>query len=321
MKNIMIIGAGQLGSRHLQGALLSKYALNITIVDLSKESLEVAESRAAEVKYGNNDSKVNFSQTIENGFQVDICIIATTANVRFKVFEELVSKCTVDSVIFEKVLFQTEKEYADTQALLTSNNIEAWVNCPRRLFPAYQKIQKLLSNETEIDMSMVGNNWDMACNSIHFIDLFSFLTNSTDISIDFSQLDKHVVPSKRGGNYEVNGTIQGQNSKGQSFKLNCIESDKIELLVKLTSNNLKITVKETGGEYIIEKNGQKAVAEYTPLYQSQLTHKNLEEIIDTSRSSLTSFRDSSRLHLPFIAGIKKHIELDLGKPLSCCPIT
>ena len=105
------------------------------------------------------------------------------------------------------------------------------------------------------------------------------------------------------------------------FKLNCIESDKIESLVTLTSNNLKITVKETDGEYIIEKNGQEAVADYTPLYQSQLTHKNLEEIIKMSKSSLTSFRDSSQLHLPFIAGIKQHIELDLGKSLSCCPIT
>jgi hypothetical protein len=321
MKNIMIIGAGQLGSRHLQGALLSKYALNITVVDLSKDSLKVAESRAAEVNYGNKDSKVNFSQTIESDLEVDICIIATTANVRFKVFEELVSKCTVDSVIFEKVLFQTEKEYTDTQVLLDSNNVNAWVNCPRRIFPAYQKIQQLLLNETELDMTMVGKNWGMACNSIHFIDLFSFLTNSTDITIDFSQLDKHVVPSKRGGYYEVNGTIQGQNSKGQSFKLNCIESNNIESLVTFTSHNLKITVKETGGEYIIEKNGQEAVADYTPLYQSQLTHKNLEEIIDKSRSSLTSFRDSRQLHLPFIAGIKKHIELDLGKSLSCCPIT
>jgi predicted dehydrogenase len=321
MKNIMIIGAGQLGSRHLQGALLSKYALNITVVDLSKDSLKVAESRAAEVNYGNKDSKVNFSQTIESGLQVDICIIATTANVRFMVFEELVSKCTVANVIFEKVLFQTEKEYIDTEKLLISNHVNAWVNCPRRIFPAYQKIKQLLSDETNITMRMAGSNWGMACNSIHFIDLFSFVTGSADISIDFSQLDRSVVPSKRGGYYEVNGTIQGANAKGQTFELNCIESDKIESLVTFTTDNFNITVKETGGEFIIEESGKEILDKYTPLYQSQLTHINIEEIIETSQSSLTNFGDSSQLHLPFIAGIKQQIERDLGESLSRCPIT
>lgn len=321
MRNIMIIGAGQLGSRHLQGALLSKYALNITVIDLSKDSLEIAESRAAEVKYGNNDSKVNFSQTIESGMQVDICIIATTANVRFQVFKELVSKCTVNNIIFEKVLFQTKKEYEDTEALLALNNIKAWVNCPRRIFPTYQKIQQLLVNETKIAMKMVGSNWGMACNSIHFIDLFSFITNSTDISIDFSQLDDNIIPSKRGGYYEVNGIIKGEDTKGRTFKLECLESNKIESLVVITSENFKVTVKETGGELIIEENGQALVTDYTPLFQSQLTHKNLEEIFEIFNSSLTTFRDSSRLHIPFISGIQQHIELNLGKSLSCCPIT
>ncbi|MFT6836196.1 MAG: hypothetical protein ACJA0H_002243, partial [Francisellaceae bacterium] len=321
MKNIMIIGAGQLGSRHLQGALLSEYALNITVIDPSKNSLQVAESRAAEVKYGNNETKINFSQSIESDLQVDICIIATTANVRFQVFKELVSTCTVNNIIFEKVLFQTEKEYEDTEALLTLKNIKAWVNCPRRIFPTYQKIQQLLSIETEISMDMVGSNWGMACNSIHYIDLFSFITNSTDISIDFSQLNKEVTPSKRGGYYEVNGIIKGQDSKGQTFKLVCFESDKIESLVVIASEHFKVTIKETGGEFIIEENGQVLVTDYHPLFQSQLTHKNLEEIIETSNSSLTNFRDSSRLHIPFISGIKQHIELALGKSLSCCPIT
>lgn len=321
MKNIMIIGAGQLGSRHLQGALLSKYTLNITVIDLSKDSLQVAESRAAEVKYGNNETKVNFSQTIESDFQVDICIIATTANVRFQVFKELVSTCTVDNIIFEKVLFQTEKEYEDTEELLALNNIKAWVNCPRRMFPTYQKIQQLLANETEIAMNMIGSSWGMACNSIHFIDLFSFITNSTDISIDFSQLDDEVIPSKRGGYYEVNGIIKGQDSKGRTFKLECFVSANIESLVVITSKNFKVTVKETGGELIVEENGQEIVTGYTPLFQSQLTHKNIEEIIETSNSSLTNFRDSSRLHIPFVSGIKQHIELNSGKSLSCCPIT
>ena len=43
MKTILIAGAGQLGSRHLQGVKTSKYELDIWVYDLSEDSLKVAE--------------------------------------------------------------------------------------------------------------------------------------------------------------------------------------------------------------------------------------------------------------------------------------
>lgn len=49
MYNIIIIGAGQLGSRHLQGVLKSTYALNVTVVDPSEESLNTARERAEKI--------------------------------------------------------------------------------------------------------------------------------------------------------------------------------------------------------------------------------------------------------------------------------
>ena len=39
MKTIMIIGAGQLGSRHLQGAIQSELALHVIVVDPFQNSL------------------------------------------------------------------------------------------------------------------------------------------------------------------------------------------------------------------------------------------------------------------------------------------
>jgi hypothetical protein len=321
MTNILIIGAGQLGSRHLQGALLSKYALKLTVVDLSEESLKVAESRASEVELGNKDTTVKFSSSLTEGSNVDICIIATTASVRFKVLEELVSKCNVGNIIFEKVLFQAEYEYAEAKKLLDSNNINAWVNCPRRIFPTYNEVKQLISSEKNISMTVKGTNWGMACNSIHFIDLFSYITEATDFSLGFSRLQENVIPSKRGGYYEVNGIIQGESISGHTFTLECRDNDKVECLVEFKTNNYEIIVKETSGIIIIEHNGKKNTADYLPQFQSQLTGKNIEEIIETSASSLTTFNDSCSLHLPFIRGIKKHIEKGIGESLAACPIT
>ena len=104
MYNILIIGAGQLGSRHLQGALLSKNELNITVVDPSQESINVACERASEVKYGNPHSTVSYKIDIPNNEYIDICIIATAAHVRAIVTKQLLLTNEVKQIVFEKVL-------------------------------------------------------------------------------------------------------------------------------------------------------------------------------------------------------------------------
>jgi predicted dehydrogenase len=50
MKSIVIIGAGQLGSRHLQALRLIDEPIRIQVVDPSHESLKVAEERFNQVK-------------------------------------------------------------------------------------------------------------------------------------------------------------------------------------------------------------------------------------------------------------------------------
>ena len=49
MKNIVIIGAGELGSRHLQGVLKSRGRFNVFVVDPSDSALQTANARAEEV--------------------------------------------------------------------------------------------------------------------------------------------------------------------------------------------------------------------------------------------------------------------------------
>lgn len=323
MHNILIIGAGQLGSRHLQGAVQSKLALNISVVDPSIDSLEVAESRANEISFGNAKTSIQFNQKVEVGTVIDVCIIATTANVRFKVFQELVSQCTVKNVLFEKVLFQKEAEYLDVEKLLSTHNIKAWVNCPRRIYPAYQKIKSILMNESRIAMSVKGSNWGMACNSIHFIDLFSFITQNSVLELDHSLLDDKVMVSKRKGHYEVFGGILGRDVSGNKFELYCTnnQDNNVHIEVELVSPNYEIIIKETKGELTITHNGEEIKETYQPLYQSQLTHLNIEEILEQGQSSLTSFSVSKDIHLPFIHSIKQHLENSLNKQLDTCPIT
>ena len=49
MFKILLIGAGQLGSRHLQGLLKFQKKQFIYVLDRSEDSLTVAKKRAAEI--------------------------------------------------------------------------------------------------------------------------------------------------------------------------------------------------------------------------------------------------------------------------------
>lgn len=57
MYKIAVIGAGQLGSRHLQGLKLSKLKSDIWVVDNNSNSLQIAQQRYEE-------GEVNSNQTI-----------------------------------------------------------------------------------------------------------------------------------------------------------------------------------------------------------------------------------------------------------------
>ena len=60
MKNILIIGSGELGSRHLQALTKTNININIQVVDPSNESLKIASERFKEFPENKNVNSVNF---------------------------------------------------------------------------------------------------------------------------------------------------------------------------------------------------------------------------------------------------------------------
>lgn len=320
MRKLIIIGAGQLGSRHLQGAMQSHNPLEILVIDPSEESLNVAKLRAKEISETTPETSVEYAKNIPSGCHFDICIIATSASVRASVTEQLLALNTVTNIIFEKVLFQNPAEYMYIQNLLEENNVSAWVNCPRRLYPTYIKVKSLLTDVKHIDMTVSGSSWGMACNSIHFIDLFSFLVGSVDLEVGKSNISEHLVESKRPGFYELNGQVSFTIGNNR-LSLECLESDAIEINVEIKTENSLINIDEIKGVITHDYDEDFLGKSHSPLYQSQLTGNNIDEIISTSNLSLTPFKNSCLLHLPMLKLFMSHMSKQLGKELHACPIT
>ena len=105
---VLIIGAGQLGSRHLQGALKSSHKLLITIVDPSSDSLKLSKIRANEIELGNSETKIKYMREIPKNKNFNICIISTNANINGGTIIE--SGCFIGSNVSTKQFITIKKD-------------------------------------------------------------------------------------------------------------------------------------------------------------------------------------------------------------------
>ena len=125
-QRIAIIGAGQLGSRHLQGLTKIKQVIQITMIDSNPSALEIARQRFIEMPENPLIQSVAYLDSLEEFDEpVELAIIATNADQRRNVIEELVSNSRVKYLILEKVVFQSVADFKVVMSLLKKNNINS----------------------------------------------------------------------------------------------------------------------------------------------------------------------------------------------------
>ncbi len=322
MYNIAIIGSGQLGSRHLQGIKTANLELSIEVVDSNIESLNIAENRYNEVGENQYTKCVRFLSSIDElSDELDLVIIATSSAPRFVITNELIKKKKVRNMVFEKVLFQNQEYFHEVKNLLNSNNIKAWVNCPRRMYDFYNTIKEALINEDIIIFTISGGEWGLGCNSIHFIDIFSYLTKQTKYSLLTDGLNKKVYSSKRSGYVEFCGILSGFTERGDIFNFISQENSNTTPLVSIVSQNKKFVIDEAR-DYMASFNDNRwDTSKIIVPYQSQLTGKVIENILSNKDIKLTTYEESMKLHLPFISSLLDFYNLITGNDTKNCPIT
>lgn len=324
VKNIALIGAGQLGSRHLQALSRLSFQANIQVVDPSQSSLDLAKSRFNEMPKNFNIKNVSYWPSIFNlENQIDVAIIATNADIRADVIRQLVAHRRVGAFILEKILFQKLDDYLSIQLLLEKHHIKAWVNHPRRTFPYYLELADQLAGSQKITIEVRGGGWGLCCNGLHYIDTLAFLTGAYDLKISVSELNPEIVPSKRSGYLEANGALIG--SVGQHpLLLVCDESDQ-STLIKISTDNRELIIDEenevitfTAREFGWRKIKEKRKIIY---FQSELTDSYVKDIIEGGGCDLPTYGDATKLHIPFLKAMLMHFNKYSSEKYTYCPIT
>ena len=325
MYNIAIVGAGQIGSRHLQAMAALGETARVQLVDPSEASLRIARERFSQVYQEDSENiELLCHRSIDDLSEpVDLAIVATCSNIRGTVIKELTRKKDVKNLILEKVLFQTVPEYYAIDELLRKHNIPTWVNCYMRSRNFYKELRNQISPSKKIEMRVEGSLWGMGCNSIHFIDYFSYVTGCSDFEFTDCRFNGDLISSKRPGFVEFSGELAGQNSQGHSLILVCHDkgSDPIRINIRNGHKNHEIT---DCIDHVIHRvsDGDKKIEKKVDIpFQSQTTNTLAHQIRNYGTCDLTTYHDSMNLHLPLIRALIEHMRNLSGKNEEVCPIT
>ena len=310
---ILIAGAGQLGSRYLQGLANCQNALDIYVQDISKHSLQIAKQRweeACQTTLAVNgvltDPSYQKQITFVSSFdklprQIDIAIVATNSDVRPQVVKQITAECDVQFWILEKILAQSVTALDDILTH-TQKSTGAWANIPRRMMTWHQQIREKLQSDTPLHITGIGSLWGLACNGIHYLDLVSWWTDEKLKKIDTSKLDSKWIESKREGFFEVTGEISAVYSGGTCLVLkSSLEGSPFKINVE--GHNSVWEIDEIKG---IAVGSDGIIITGNNEMQSTMTSKLVDDILAGKNCDLPKLSDSVEMHRIFLRSLLEH---------------
>lgn len=319
---IAIIGAGQLGSRHLQGLVRLLEPCEIHVVDPSADALELSRQRVNEVRASTAHS-LHYHQNIEALPEIlDHAIIATAADVRLAVMQKLLLGRVVRNLLLEKVLFQRLSDYKSASELIQHSGSRTWVNCTRRAFPIYDTLRSFFSKDPLQHVDVRGGNWGLGCNSIHFIDIIAYLSGGEPHSISTALLDRDLIESKRAGFKEFTGTLLG-GCGDATFSITSQRDSQAPLLLTLRGRIRSCIVDESAGRAFMcdPLDGGWNMMEFKTPLLSELVTAVTQRILEQGNSELTPYAHSAAYHLSILEALGEHVARNLGGPYDQLPIT
>lgn len=309
MYKVAVIGAGQLGSRHLQGLKSAALPLSIIVVDNSEASLKIAQERYNSIP-AIGEKEVNYTSDLGKlPKELDLVIVATGSKPRRSIITSLLGHAKVKYLVLEKVLFSSLEDYDEMTKILKQKHVQCWVNCPRRMFGMYMQIKEMMNPSMPLYMTKADENWGLCCNAIHMIDIFMYLTGEKIYSIDTKWVNNEIENSKRGGYIEMTGMLKISTPNGNELTLVSENNFKGEKNFLIENGDDLYTISEGLGFKFHNQ-------QYTfPMpYQSQLTGLLADEILITGGCTLTPFELSVSYHKPFIESMLAKYNAIMGTP-------
>jgi len=300
--NILLIGAGRMAQRHLQG--LNELEGSIIVVEPRKEAEK--ELRKIVDQFGVK-AEISFYTSFEcipENFKFDGAILSATANGRLERLKQVID-IGVKNVLIEKPLEQSRKRVLELNKLAQQNALNIKCNHYHRTLPFYTDLR---NQGGPFHITITGGAYGLACNGVHWLDLSSYLTGNRHAKLLFGEIDSNLINSGRGKNFKDLGGrgfyLFDDNSR---LYLNCIadSSAPMSLIITKIPNKQYIIDRKEDIVTVYERDEKsKRLPNY--LYgvdycRSEIKGIETIPLWENTRSWLRSIIGNGTCHLPNLA--------------------
>lgn len=330
-KRILIVGCGELGSRHLQAVAKMDSVAEVEVVDPSSDSLALGQKRLRELGDRNLEIEYRWLRSLDEASHGgDACILAVCADARLSLFEEILLRLGYKTFILEKVVAQKVEDYEQMLRLEEEYGASVWVNCLWRTYENHRHIKSRLIRGETFSVSVTGGNRGLATLGIHAADLFSYYEGGSEILRVSASVEPVLMRTKRKNHFDFSGTLQGKTSGGGKFFLSFLSEGEVlnntaPLQIVLNAPGYRAVADDIEGscwESTLEKGWEWEKVDYQKdIYVSSTTRIFLNDIFRRRRCALPTLRESFPAHQFILESLLPEFQKQMGKEWTRCPVT
>ena len=294
--NILVYGAGRIAIRHIQSIIRENTVGRIYVYDRKQSALIKIKTFFNRDKNSNKFIYSNNQEIIKKK-KFFLAFLCTYAFNRIPLIKKIKKLCNIKYFIVEKIL---ESNIANFKKIeFVTKNI--FVNMPLRNIGPFRIIKSNL-NSKKINAKLVATNWNMICNSLHYINYISHITNSSVENISIKKLKGRyklvrenfidfygeiIVTYENGSKLQI---ISSKNSRKHYFN---IRQEK-----KMFKYNFKNGKLQIGNKFFHTKME----------YVSKLSNKFYKSLVKYGKAQLPTFDQALKENFFFIQEFLKNIK-------------
>lgn len=272
---ICVIGVGNIGMRYVQGITRKFPDVQLFLVDNPVRLQELEKLQLGNARLLTSLDEIDGS--------IDLCVVSTSCEPRLAIYKRCLD-LNPRYIILEKYLFNSREEFSECLLL---DRVPTFVN--QWLYGS--KTFDCLFEDEARSVELVGSGWGLACNAVHWIDVFKRHMNITHLQVGSDTAISEVFPSKRAGYEEIYGElvfVDGESDK--TFRLLDQGDDSLNGF-----QEIRVDEKIYHFDYTRVSQDEKVLSHFP--YFSDLIGDIIADIIDKGSCHLPLLEESISQHL------------------------
>ena len=272
---ICIIGVGNIGMRYVQGVTGKFPDAELFLVDCDTRLKELEKLDLGNVKL--------FTSLDEVDESIDLFVVATSCEPRLSIYKQCLDR-NPRYIILDKYLFKSREEFEECLTLTrVPTFVNQWMYGSKTFDPLFE--------EQARSVELTGSGWGLACNAVHWIDVFKRHMNITNLQVGSDTTVSKVFPSKRAGYEEIYGELVFvDRDSDKTFRLIDKGDDSL-----VGAQEIRVDGRVYLFDYVSIKQDDNVLSHFP--YFSELIGDIVGDIIDTGSCHLPLLEESISQHL------------------------